>query len=311
MYNTNLSWRTLNRFLSSLLKEGMIEKKTASAEKNVLYAITEKGKKYLDETQQLELLPYNYIKAKTALRESEEQFRSLAENSPNMIFVYHKGSILYVNTKCEEIMGYGRKEFYSKKFNLASIISPEFRDIVMANITKYEKGECVDGNSREIGLITKKGRKIDAIITTSLAKHNEGNAIIGVATDITKRKKMEMELRFAEEKNRAVFNSFPWAIKVYDLKGTITDCNKLTSTMHEYSSKDELIGKSVFELIAEKDRKRAEENMRKTFNEGSIKNVEYTLLTQNGREFQAKFSASVIRDSSNIVIGFVAVTEPL
>ena len=35
------------------------------------------------------------------LRESEEKFRSLAENSPNMIFINKKGSVVYANKKCQ------------------------------------------------------------------------------------------------------------------------------------------------------------------------------------------------------------------
>lgn len=44
-------------------------------------------------------------KAEKALKESEEKFRSLAEQSPNMIFINSRGRVVYANKKCEEAMG--------------------------------------------------------------------------------------------------------------------------------------------------------------------------------------------------------------
>jgi PAS domain S-box-containing protein len=47
-------------------------------------------------------------KAEQALKESEEKFRNLAEQSPNMIFINKKGKVVYANRKAEEIIGYKR-----------------------------------------------------------------------------------------------------------------------------------------------------------------------------------------------------------
>ena len=46
------------------------------------------------------------IEAIEALKESEEKFRNLSEQSPNMIFIYQHGKITYVNKKCSEVLGY-------------------------------------------------------------------------------------------------------------------------------------------------------------------------------------------------------------
>ena len=81
--------------------------------------------------------------------------------------------------------------------------------------------------------------------------------------------------------------------------------------MHGYSSKDELIGKKAFELIAKKDHERAMKNMKKTLKQGSVKNIEYTLLTKDRREFLAELSASVVRDISGNPTSFVAITKDI
>src|SRR3990170_3613527 len=60
------------------------------------------------------------------IKDSEEKFRNLAEESPNMIFINHKGGVVYANKKCEEITGYTREEFYSPDFNFLSLNPPEY-----------------------------------------------------------------------------------------------------------------------------------------------------------------------------------------
>ncbi len=137
-------------------------------------------------------------RAEEALKESEEKFRNLAEKSPNMIFINKKGGIVYANEKCEEIMGYTREEFYSPDFNFLSLIVPESRDLVKANFGKHMKGEEVP--PYEYTLITKDGKRIDAIHTTRLIKYEGESAILGIITDITERKEIESRIQEYMEK---------------------------------------------------------------------------------------------------------------
>lgn len=110
---------------------------------------------------------------------------------------------------------------------------------------------------------------------------------------------------------RTILDSSPNAITVTDLNGNITECNQATVTLHGCSSKEELIGKSAFGMIAKKDHERAMENLKKTLEQGEVRNLEYTLITKDGREFPAELSSSVIKDSSGKTIGFVAITQDI
>ncbi len=132
-------------------------------------------------------------KADEALRESEEKFRNLAEQSPNMIFINQNGRVVYANTKCEEIMGYKREEFYSPDFSFLTLIAPESVDLVKLNFNRHMKDE--DVAPYEYRLITKEGKKIEAIITPKLIRYNGESAILGIITDITERKKAEQAIR--------------------------------------------------------------------------------------------------------------------
>ena len=127
------------------------------------------------------------------LRESEEKFRLLAEQSPNMIFINQKGRIVYANAKCEELMGYTKREFYSPTFDFLALIAPEHLGRTKKALGKHSKGEEVP--PYEYALVTKHGKRIEAIIATKLIRYADEPAILGIITDISGRKQAEESLR--------------------------------------------------------------------------------------------------------------------
>jgi len=150
--------------------------------------------------------------AEEALRESEEKFRSVTEQSPNMIFINKKGKIVYCNEKCEEVMGYSREEFCSPDFDFFNLISEESKNTVKSAFAKHFEGQEVE--PYEYRLVTKGGDKLDVIITTKLIQYEGDTAILGIVTDITQRKKMEDALSESEANFRTLAESAPAAIVI-------------------------------------------------------------------------------------------------
>jgi PAS domain S-box-containing protein len=124
-------------------------------------------------------------------------------------------------------------------------------------------------------------------------------------------KERTKDLKESEERSKSILTASPDAITVTDLDGNIVECTEQAWKTYRSPSRADLIGKSSFELIAERDRERARGNMEKVLNDGLVKNVEYILLTQNGCEYPAEISASVVRDASGRPIGFVVVTKDI
>jgi len=129
--------------------------------------------------------------AETTLKESEEKFRTLAEQSPNMIFINKDAKIVYVNRKSEEIMGYTRSELCSPRFDFLTLIAPECIELIEANYRKHLQGHEV--SPTEFVAVTKSGTHIDVICSTRLIQYDGGPAILGTVTDITEQKQMRLE----------------------------------------------------------------------------------------------------------------------
>jgi len=131
--------------------------------------------------------------AQIALVESEEKFRNLAEQSPNMIFINQMGRVVYANRMCVEVMGYSLEEFYSPDFDFFSLIAQNSLDLVKENFQSHLSGQDLPPDEYE--LVTKDGALIQVIIAPKIIKYGEEDAILGIVTDITGLKHVEKELQ--------------------------------------------------------------------------------------------------------------------
>jgi len=133
---------------------------------------------------------------------SEETFRTIAEQSPNMIFINCMGRVVYANERCKDVMGYSKAEFYSMDFDFLTLIAPESRELVSANFRRHMSGEALA--PYEYVLITKDNTRIDVIITTKMMSYEGERALLGIITDISDRKRAEAEIRRRLEFEKAV-----------------------------------------------------------------------------------------------------------
>jgi PAS domain S-box-containing protein len=129
--------------------------------------------------------------------------------------------------------------------------------------------------------------------------------ILGVARNITERKLAEEALRESEEKIRNIFDSVADGIFAIELNGCYIEVNDRLREIHGFSSKDELLGKNAFELVAQRDMERAIGDMQRTLAQGSVGHLAYTALKADGSEFPAEVSGTLIEDASGNPVGII------
>ena len=233
-------------------------------------------------------------RADEILRESEKKFRSFAEQSPNMIFLNIRGRIVYVNKMCCEIMGYTKKEFGSPKFDFLSLIAPESRDAVKESLQKHLKRKQVP--PEECLLLTKEGKRIEAILNTRLIDYGKERAILGTVTDVSEYKRVVEEKRNSEEMFRLIFENARDAYYLIDFDGKLVDANRMAAIMMGYEPR-ELIGRSVFAvgLLAADQIPLAVANLARNLEGVSTGPVVYDMRRKDGGRIQVELSSHPIK----------------
>jgi len=160
--------------------------------------------------------------------------------------------------------------------------------------------------------ITKDGRTVICQWSNApLKKGGKVDGILSMVQDITVHRRAEEALRESEEKLRLMFQSLSEGITVINMEGKILESNEATARLHGYASKEELIGRNAIELFARRDRARLLENTKRTLEDGYVRDLEYTFLTKEGKEFPAEVSATVLRDISGKPTAFITVTRDI
>ena len=184
------------------------------------------------------------------LRESEEKYRNLFERVRHGLFISSKeGHFLDCNQAMWGLLGYQDKEEFLKIDIVKDLyVNPEDRKTFMELVEKLGFIKDFDVEFKK-----KNGERITVLLTAT-AKRDEKGTIIGyegLNIDITDRKKMEKELKEANDFLMNLIESSVDGIIVTDMKGDILIFNKGAEDLLGYKS-EEVVGKmnirSIYQL---------------------------------------------------------------
>ncbi|MCK4964882.1 MAG: PAS domain S-box protein, partial [Dehalococcoidia bacterium] len=285
-----------------------------------------------------------------ALRKGEEQYRLLTENVTDVIYTMDVDlRFTYVSPSVTRQLGYSVEEVMP--FSLKELLTPASFEVAMkawAEELAIENMEQKDLNrSRvlELEMRCKDGSTVWTEMSITFLRDPDGMAvgILGVARDISERKRAEEALREAhdmlglrveertaelvqeieerkkaeealresEEKLRVMFESTSEGIAVTDLKGKILDVNDATLRMSGLSRED-LVGKDGLALMPREDTKKIIGHGTKALKKdtGAEKMIE-EITPMTGREYDVGLSMGVLRDRSGDPTGFVAIVRDI
>jgi len=184
-----------------------------------------------------------------ALRDSEERFRQLAENIHEVFWITDpaKNTIIYVSPAYETIWGRSREGINSSALGWLDAIHVEDREKVhRAALTKQ-----AEGNYDEEYRIVRPDGSIRWIHDRAFpVRKGDGELyrIVGVARDITERRRSQEAIRQSEERMRAVLESALDCVIAMDHEGRIIEFNPAAEKTFGYS-RDAAVGQILSDLI--------------------------------------------------------------
>ncbi len=134
--------------------------------------------------------------AQEALRESDEKYKTLVQNSLTGIFIHQDGKYVFVNDRFAQIHGSTPEELLGSEY--LALIHPDERSILAQRAAARLKGEPVP-QQYEVRRLRKDGTTVWCEMIATRIEYGGKPAIMGNIIDITERKRAEEALRHRSE----------------------------------------------------------------------------------------------------------------
>lgn len=230
--------------------------------------------------------------AEKSLKESQQQFETLAKMSPVGIFrTRPDGYTYYVNPKWCELSGLSFDDAMGDGWLKA--VYPDDIEFLIKNWNSA----LTDG---EKSIAEYRFLKPDGNITWVLGNaipekiNGELKGYIGTITNITEIKNVQEKINDSEKKFRDMADLLPVVVWEADLTGMISYTNKLGHELTGYDQNDLKSGINLMSIIIADDRSRASDNLKRILKGEKILGEEYTGLRKNGSVFPIRIYTSVI-----------------
>jgi PAS domain S-box-containing protein len=243
-------------------------------------------------------ISYRKLYEKT-LKESEERFRSLAENTNDSIILTDRDEILYANPPTAYVLGLETKSHTALSLILANV-HPDDKQAVDSLISDVESGKRkVKACQFRMFMEDRKEKWIWSRVFPIISDDENDTKLIVVSSDITEmrekeeaRKKMEITVRTTEEKYKVLTSLLPEIIIETDMEGKLTFVNLKAIEVFEYGSDFYTQIMRFSELISKEDQSRCHEYFERIIAGEIIPESEYTAVTKSGHKFPVTIHAT-------------------
>jgi len=195
-------------------------------------------------------------KAEKYLVVLEEKYHIVFENTGTATMIVKEGrTISIINTQCEKLSGYSKKEIENKMKWTDFVIPEDLKRMKKYHIARRKAGEKPP-TEYEFRMTDKKGNVKNIFLKIGMIPDTEKS--IASFIDITERKQAEENVKNAKDELQMILDSVPAIIFYKDTESRIIRANKTLANSLKMPVKD-IVGKTTEELFpkgqAEKMRK--------------------------------------------------------
>jgi len=249
-------------------------------------------------------------RSETALRESEERYRSVVERANDGILVIQDGIVRYVNERLADMGGYGVDELIGTRF--LDFVHLEERANVAERYARRMAGQPVPA-IYESALLRKDGSRAETEINAGVTTYDGKPADLVFVRDITERKRTEAELRRERDRAQKYLDVAGVMIVVIDSGQRVTLINRKGCEVLGYRQ-DEILGSDWFDNYVPE---RMRDQVRGVFGKlisGMVEPVRYSenpVLTRTGEERLIAWHNTLLYDDSGKIAAALSSGEDI
>ena len=270
--------------------------------------IDQYSKNILYQGREAELITINDITdkkiAEQMLKESEEKFRTIAEQSYMGITIIQDDVIKYANQAMLDIFGYSLDEVSSwQPLEYLKLFPSEDKEYMLRQERRKQDYYDYNAHIYQIHYIKKNG-EIGWLDLYSKAIEYKGNpaALVSII-NITDKRIFEQRLKESEEKYRDIAELLPDTIFEADLDMNLKYINSAGYSMFGYSAQELDNGLNIAQLLTPDSLKKAEERLSHISEGKSSSPIEYVMVKKDGVKFYSRVNSSPII-KENKITGF-------
>ncbi len=199
--------------------------------------------------------------AETALRQSEERYRNLIDNSPVGIVILRNEKIAYANPTLAKMLGYTPDELIGKP--ITPFIHPDYQKTAKLQLGKLMQADDAVVNAQEGKMVRKDGSVIDILILGQTTLYQGERAIQGYIYDITEQNQMRKTLEESETRYQQLIEFLPQSVVVH-VDGKIKYANPAALALVGAKSLEEMLDAPLLDFVHPDDRERIAERIRRS-----------------------------------------------
>ena len=220
-------------------------------------------------------------KAEAALKESEERFRSLSHNAPDIIYSLDlEGRFNYVNRVWEKVLGHPPENVLGRSFtDFVRSEDKRFYTEIFRNIQENE--ETI--SDMTVRLVAEDGAERLFSYGGSPDYNAQGQicGMIGVIKDIDRRVQAEENLRIQKAHLEQLFENAPEGVVILDRNEIVTRVNQEFTRLFGYQP-SEAVNRSIDELIVGPEQKKEGKRLADTILSGQKVQTESVRCRKDG-----------------------------
>ena len=245
-------------------------------------------------------------RAEKALRESEEKYRLIAENTADLISVLNMNlQFNYVSPASMRLRGYTVEEAMEQ--TIEQVLTPESMQLglgVFKEEMRLEASGTADPDRTrilELEEYKKDGSTIWMEVSLSLLRNKDRKpvGILIVSRDITERKRAAEALRESEEKYRLLVENQADLLVKIDREGRFQFVSPSYCRMFD-KTEEELLGETFMPLVHPDDRETTEKEMENLYHPPYTAYIEHRAMTKDGWTWLAWLDTGVLDEKGDV-----------